>query len=285
MIDSVKYDPNSPKTTEDIVGNSAILKKTAGLISTNQCSHIVLVGPPGCGKTLFLRIVLSKLHTLFIDCTANFGLRDVRDSIRIFARGSRVNGNLRWIVFEHADALTADTQAFLRRMLETTAASTRIVFECRDAGAISEPVLSRSSMITMHSPEATESAYELLRRTDFKLDRKIVDAIVKSSQGNMRKAVLLALSHVHCPTNSFTTDYTIVHKLLERRPTCKEEYVAWAIMAETECRLNGIDLREVLQQGWPNNPAVSQTVSLWSRLGGTSPRALFFGCVSQLIAA
>ena len=149
MLDTAIYDPYSPKSVAEIVGNTELWKELHNAIQTHKSSHIVLTGPAGCGKSLFLRLALSEFPTLVIDCTANFGLRDVRESIRIFARGSRtVDGKHRWVIFEHADALTSDAQAFLRRMLETTSSSTRIVFECRDAGAISEPIHSRSTIVS-----------------------------------------------------------------------------------------------------------------------------------------
>lgn len=291
MLDSTRYDPHTPKAVEDVVGNTDIWKHTAGLIRSNMASHIVLVGPAGSGKSLFLRIALSGFPTLFIDCTANFGLRDVRDTIRIFARGSRTNdGKLRWIIFERADALTADTQAFLRRMLETTSNTTRIVFECRDSGAISEPIISRSSIVCVQSPDETEAAYELSRRTGYTLDRGAVDLIVKHSYGNMRTAIMNALAIVHCGGMSrIGSGYTAIEEILQERPpmgsnnTSSPLWVDWAIRAETRCKMEGIDLRDILRIGWPQNPIVSNTCLQWSRLGGTSPRNLFFDCIASLL--
>ena len=180
MLDSWTYDPNTPKIIDDIVGNRDVIHATAQLIRENKASHLILVGPQGCGKSLFLRIVLADMPKLKIDCTANSGLRSVRDNIRNFARGSKtMDGKLRWIIFEHAEALTSDTQAFLRRMLETTSASTRIVFECKDAGAISEPILSRSSIITFTAPDSTDMVFEIQRRIQYKLDKSVIDTIVK----------------------------------------------------------------------------------------------------------
>ena len=290
MLDSLRYDPHTPKSVKDIVGNNDTWNTTAELIRTNTASHIVLVGPPGCGKSLFLRIALCGFPTLFIDCTANFGLREVRDTIRIFARGSRTNdGKLRWIIFERADALTADTQAFLRRMLETTSNTTRIVFECRDSGAISEPVISRSSIVCVQSPDTTEAAYELLRRTDFKINRDMAAAIVKHSYGNMRTALMNALSILHCGSDGrIGVGATIIDAILKDRPANDSpdmEWVEWAIQAEMKCKLEGIDLRDILRIGWPQNPIVSNTCLQWSRLGGTSPRNLFFDCLATLIGA
>ena len=291
MLDSIRYDPHTPKKVEDIVANKDILSHTANLIRSNTASHIVLVGPVGCGKSLFLKIVLAGFPTLFIDCTANFGLRDVRDTIRIFARGSRTNeGKLRWIVFDHADALTADTQAFLRRMLETTSTTTRIIFECRDSGAISEPIISRSSIVCVQSPDETEAVYELLRRTDYKLDTSIATSIVKHSYGNMRTAVMNALAILHCGAGSSVgSGHTVIDDILKERPpiesanTSSQEWVDWAIRAETRCKMEGVDLRDILRIGWHQNPVVSNTCLQWSRLGGTSPRNLFFDCIATLI--
>lgn len=292
MLDSSKYDPHSPKQIHDIVGNTEILTHTAKLIKENTASHMVFVGPAGCGKSLFLHLALSGFQTLFIDCTANFGLRDVRDSVRIFARGSRAgNGNLRWIVFEHADALTSDTQAFLRRMLETTSATTRIVFECKDAGAISEPILSRSTIVTIHAPEATDATFEINRRTNYSLPAETVRQIVKHSYGNMRHALLCALSIMNYSILrvNIVNGYSVIESLLESRPMDKPpdstDWITWAIQCEHTCRLEGIDLRDILHIGWPTNPAVATTCAQWSRLGGTSTRALFFDCVATLLHA
>lgn len=282
MIDTSQYDPLSPKQIGDILGNCDLWNKTASLIAENKSTHLVLVGPSGCGKSLFLRIALSGFLVLNIDCTANFGLRDVRDNIRHFARGGRVGGNLRWIIFDHADALTADTQAFLRRMLETTSATTRIVFECRDAGAISEPILSRSMMLNAYAPDKTEVRYEIIRRSQNKLNTKEIDTLVETSDGNLRTTMLKMLALIYCKDTRCMEDDIVLNDLLSKKPGCPNELYEWSLSTEAECRINGIDLRQVLLRGWPNNPVVTQTCALWSRLGGVSGRALYFSCIAQI---
>ena len=292
MIDTAKYDPYAPKSIKDIVGNTEVWAEYNELIKTNKASHTILVGPAGCGKSLFLRIALSGLQTLVIDCTANFGLRDVRESIRTFARGGlSPEGKLRWVVFKHADSLTADTQAFLRRMLETTSTFTRFVFECRDAGAITEPIVSRCSIININAPDKTEAVFEICRRIDNKVPVETVRIIVEQSLGNMRSAILEALARRYVPDDvTIGRGGALLTKLLDERPVGKDStasaaWVAWAIRTEEICRVEGLDLRDILKLGWTLNPRVSYYCSLLSRLGGTSPRIVFMACLASLLDA
>ena len=283
MLDSSIYDPRSPKAVSDLVGNTETWAATKALIRDDKASHLVLVGPAGCGKSAFLRLALAEFLTLVVDCTANVGLRDTRDTIRTFARGKKsAEGHYRWIVFEHADSLTSDTQAFLRRMLETTAETTRFVFECKDAGAISEPIVSRSTIVSVNAPEVTELVYELLRRTESKLSRARVEQLANIAYGNVRTALLHAFAERYCgaPESPLLLD-----SLLSGRPasgTDSEAWKTWALETESRCRQEGIDLRDILRRGWADHPVIAMTCARWSRLGGSSPRTLFFDCVATL---
>ncbi len=293
MLDIPQYDPHSPKKVEDIVGNQDVWKQLAENIRTNDCSHIVLCGPQGCGKSLFLRIVLEQdrdsYHPLLqVDCTANAGLRDLRDSLRGFARGSRTNkGDYRWIVLEHADSLAADTQAFLRRMMETTSSTTRFLFECSDAGAISEPILSRSTMVSVDAPTETECIYELRRRSDYAVSVETASNLYAITGGNMRNALYHVLSIRWNKEDQIAKRFEEYQDILKKRPSLKDSsaWIAWAIEAEKQCRLQGYDCRELMMLGWPGHPAVSYMRSQWSRLGGISPRAVFYRAMHTIVAA
>ena len=291
MIDTAKYDPYSPKSIKDIVGNTDVWAEYNELIQSNKASHTILVGPAGSGKSLFLRIALAAFQTLVIDCTANFGLRDVRESIRTFARGGlSPDGKLRWVVFKHADSLTADTQAFLRRMLETTSTFTRFVFECRDSGAITEPIVSRCSIININAPDKTEAVFEISRRIENTVPVDVVRTLVDQSLGNMRSAMLEALARRYVPEYSAMIGHggRMLQTLLDERPEKDADpvkWIEWAVHVEETCRVEGIDLRDILKLGWALNPKVSYYCSLLSRLGGTSPRIVFMTCLAGLVAA
>ena len=283
MLDTPQYDPHSPKAISDLVGNTDIWSALYTQIREQKAGHLICIGPAGSGKSLFFKLALEGYKTFFIDCTANSGLRDLRDPIRTFSRGSKMGAELRWMVFEHADALSSDSQAFLRRCLETSSNTTRVAFLCRDAGAMAEPILSRTTLITVAAPEQTEIIFEINRRTDFSLQLSTAENIALRSYGNVRTALLEALATKHC---ALVINDTLIPALLSARPTgCDSAaWIQWAIATETTCRSQGIDLRDILRRGWPTHPAVSMACAAWSRLGGTSPRSLFFTCVAAVKA-
>ena len=285
MLDTIEYDPHSPKGISEIVGNTTIWKELATQIQEEKVPHLLLCGPAGCGKSLFLKMALHGRAILRIDCTANAGLRDSRDSIRAFAKGGKTaTGQFRWILFEHADALHADTQAFLRRMLETTSPHTRIVLEVRDVGTITEPLVSRSTLIHVRAPEETEVIYELLRRTNFEVSKEIIKQIALKSKLNVRTAVLEGLA-IWKGVFSREDQTKQIESYLAMRPTKVNEWVSWAIQTEHAARLEGIDVRDILTMGWPHHPVVSQTLSQWSRLGGSSCKAFFFTTIYGILRA
>lgn len=294
MLDSSTYDHHSPKTIDEIVGNSDVWKQLTTLIQSESAPHILLNGPHGIGKSLFLKLVFGSTRPILkIDCTANSGLRDNRDSIRGFAKGGKTaTGQFRWVILEHADCLNADTQAFLRRMLETTSAHTRFLFEVNETSAVSEPILSRTTLFNVNIPEHNEIVYEVLRRTDFKLDKSIIETIISECGYNLRSILMHSLVAYNIPSMKVDHGLTIVKELIEKKPdhstiVIKEEYgtamMKWAIESEMICRNNGIDLRLLLVHTWPNSSIISNILSDWSRLGGTSCRAFFFAACGKMI--
>jgi hypothetical protein len=142
--------------------------------------------------------------------------------------------------------------------------------------------------------------FELQRRTEYKIPKPIIEQIVKYVYGNMRAALMNALAYLYCPDQiQYGFSYTLIDSLIAKIPHkggsfgpqggsfgpqggSDMDWVQWAIQTEMTCRDSGIDLRDILRQGWPKHPVVANICAQWSRLGGTSPRTLFFDCVAAL---
>jgi DNA polymerase III delta prime subunit len=281
-MDSKLFDPYTPKVLSDIVGNTELWTNIATKITNRICPHLIICGPSGVGKSTFVRnCLLNRGYTVLIhNCIADSGLRDVRDTIRSFARGGiDSNKNHRWIILEHADSLTADTQAFLRRLLETASGSTRFIFEVRECGAISEPILSRSWLCTVDTPSIPEIRYEILRRTNHELPFEEAERIAFESCGNVRSAIHQALA---LWKNKLSNEYIgngaeIINKQWDLKPedTESEEYCKWACETIQILRKQGADPRTFLRLKMSSNSHALRVLSQWNRPGGASSRALW----------
>jgi len=281
-MDSKIYDPYSPKKITDIVGNTELWQTIASKIENKNCPHLIICGPSGVGKSTFVRncLINNGYTTLVYNCIADSGLRDVRDSIRSFARGGiDSNKNHRWIVLEHADSLTADTQAFLRRLLETASGSTRFIFEVRESGAISEPILSRSWLCNVDTPSIPDIRYEILRRTNHELTFDTAERIAYEACGNVRLAVhqALAIWRNNLDGENIGNGMKIINQQWDIKPddTDSEAYCRWTCETIQMLRKSGTDPRTFLKLKMGNNPHSLRALSQWNRPGGASGRSLW----------
>jgi hypothetical protein len=175
-------------------------------------------------------------------------------------------------VLEHADALHADAQAFLRRIIETTMGSTRFVLEVRDAAAIAEPLLSRTVLFTAPKLLEYEIRTEVMRRAPF-ISLKKADEYAASCDGNMRWAVLQGLAALPQTQGLAALPQTQGLAALQQTTILdgflglsKETPTSWTDV---------LRIMETIQSTGSNPRAYSdQNSAVWDRPGGICPWAL-----------
>ena len=188
-MDTIESDPHRPKVLADMTGDWSRLQ---AILKRPDPPHIVLNGAAGIGKSCALRLCLGSAITIWLRCSQDPTLRENRDRIKAAARRRVEQGQISWIVLEHADALHADAQAFLRRIIETTMGSSRFVLEVRDAAAIAEPLLSRTVMFNAPQAVSYEIRTEILKRAPHLTFEK-AEEFATTCDGNIRWAVLQGL--------------------------------------------------------------------------------------------
>lgn len=258
-------DPFRPKQRSDLIGSWIRLEE---MLQRSDPPHIVLVGGAGVGKSCALRLCLGTAITVWLRCSSDPTLRDNRDRIKAAARRRVESGQINWIVLEHADALHADAQAFLRRIIETTMGSTRFVLEVRDAAAIAEPLLSRTVLFTAPKLLEYEIRTEVMRRSPH-ISLEKAQIYAETCDGNVRWAVLQGLALAK-NQNSQGNQNDGFLGLPKEAPT------TWTDL---------LRIMETIQSTGSSPRAYSdQNSAVWDRPGGICPWALLGLELSKTVA-
>lgn len=134
----------------------------------------------GTGKTTITRILTEGYETLTINASAERGIDVIREQIQTFAGTYSITNtkNMKVIVLEEMDGLTADSFDALRAVIERYSDTVRFVGNCNNISKIPEPVQSRFLCIPLYAINSEEYA-EM-----FNLYCKHVERICTSKQYN-----------------------------------------------------------------------------------------------------
>ena len=118
---------------------------------------LLISGEPGTGKTQWIQDEAKAAKAKLFRWNARVD-RSLREGREVLHRQVRSKERL-FVWIEGADDLTQEAQAFLRRILETSASNVTCCLEVREIWKMSPPILSRCSIVSMRA----ETSYRILR--------------------------------------------------------------------------------------------------------------------------
>lgn len=118
---------------------------------------LLVSGEPGTGKTRWIQDEAKAARAKLFRWNARVD-RSLREGREILHQQVRSKERL-FVWIEGADDLTQEAQAFLRRILETSAPNVTCCLEVREIWKMSPPILSRCSIVSMRS----DKSYRILR--------------------------------------------------------------------------------------------------------------------------
>ncbi|CAM9653356.1 unnamed protein product [Ectocarpus sp. 4 AP-2014] len=141
-------------------------------------------------------------RVLELNASDERGLDVVRDKIKTFSKMSTSSFQpdrppFKLVILDEADTMTADAQSALRRTMETHSVVTRFCLVCNYVSKIIAPLTSRCAKFrfTTLTPESMKGRLLCICERENIIfencSRSVLDAIVKSSRGDMRNAVNL----------------------------------------------------------------------------------------------
>jgi replication factor C small subunit len=131
-----------PQTIDHFV-LSSILK--AGLSAVPVSKHLILAGPTGSGKTSGALVLCAKSKSDYL--LVNSGARGTIDYLKgivsEFASTLSLEGTIKTVIYDDADALSLNTQHMLRGTMEYFEGHTRFIFTTNNPAHLIEAVRSR----------------------------------------------------------------------------------------------------------------------------------------------
>lgn len=126
-------------------------------LAVGEIPHLLLVGPPGSGKTTLARILYQALdcQVLVLNASAERGIDTVRDKVTSFVR-SMLQARWNIVFLDEADELTNDAQTSLRNLIETYAERARFILTANRGHRVIGPIQSRCQVLVLGRPPLKE---------------------------------------------------------------------------------------------------------------------------------
>jgi replication factor C subunit 2/4 len=172
---------------------------------------MLFYGPPGTGKTSTILALAKELYgpemvksrVLELNASDERGISIVREKVKDFARMQLTNPPAGYkskypcppfkiIILDEADSMTQDAQSALRRTMETYSKITRFCLICNYVTRIIDPLASRCSKFRFKSLDqgnAKKRLQEIAEKEGVAIEDGAIDALIKCSEGDLRKAI------------------------------------------------------------------------------------------------
>lgn len=152
MFENLLVEKYRPKTLDDIVLSEDNRKLIERFQSQSEINHLLFIGSAGIGKTSLAKIIVNdvlRCQYLYINASDENGIDTIRNKVINFALTKSIDGKLKTIILDEADALSGDAQRALRNVMEEYAGYTRFILTGNYRYKIIDPIVSRAIAIDL----------------------------------------------------------------------------------------------------------------------------------------
>lgn len=205
MTSEIWTEKYRPVKFEDMVGQSAIVKRVAALTNSMNIPHIMMAGPAGTGKSTLALIIVKELfketwkeNYLELNASDERGINVVREKVKSFARTKALGDVPFKVIFlDEADALTPEAQQALRRTMENYSATCRFVMSCNYSSKIIDPIQSRCVIFRfklLEKKDIQAVVKKICDKEGLTMDDESMEEIYEASDGDCRRCINLLQS-------------------------------------------------------------------------------------------
>lgn len=148
LLNSVWSEKYRPVVIDDLITTKQVKDFFKGMLDRREVPNLLLVGPPGCGKTTGLYILMDTLGYEYITINGSLdgNIDTLRNKIQQFASTISFTGGRKYVILDEADGLSQQTQKALRGFIQTFAANCGFIATANYENAIIEPLRERFTL-------------------------------------------------------------------------------------------------------------------------------------------
>lgn len=194
-----------PKSISEVRGHSDIMAVLTKFGIIPKIPHLLFYGPPGTGKTSTILAMAKEYYgnnfrsmVMEVNASDERGVEVVTGKIRSFVQSRSFSGmRVKLVILDEADALTAEAQSALRRILEKSTVDARFCMCCNYINNISAPLQSRCTKFRFEGIDRDSlrgMALSICEQENVLMGTGAVDALLDLSKGDARRVINLLQS-------------------------------------------------------------------------------------------
>lgn len=248
-----------PKKFKNIILNDVIKSKISTIIDMKIMPNMIIVGPPGTGKTSLVTIIAKSMlgeyysdGVLSLNASDDRGLDILNNTIIYFCKKRLVNSEgiliPKIIIMDEADNITNKAQNMIANMIEEFSKHARFAFTCNESSKLIESIQSRCLVVYISPIKAhviSSHLEKICANQSIPYEKDGLDMIASTCRGDLRASINLldaisnGFSNITCENITKLSYQPNPTKILNLIQECAERNINKAIEIIHELKSEG----------------------------------------------